>query len=162
MRYFKWGVARLILEPEECPDIIPMWIEGNDEVYDEARQWPRFLPRPGKRLGVWFGENVAGDRESVFTELRRKWKRLVDEDKGQRNATILGEVGVLSENLKYGKEAIELRIECTKRVRDEVLKVRRMRGLPDEDPKNGLMETWMEEGEKSEGRMKDGSLVKDM
>ncbi|MCJ1475264.1 hypothetical protein MMC13_003926 [Lambiella insularis] len=163
MRYFRWGVARLILEPEECPDIIPMWIEGNDQVYNEARQWLRVIPRPGKRLGVWFGENVAGDRENVFTELRRKWRKLVDEDRRRKDpADNDQELGVLSEYLKYGKEAVQLRIECTKRVRDEVLKVRRLRGLPDEDPKEGLVETWREEGEKTEGRMKDGSLVKDM
>ncbi|MCJ1438407.1 hypothetical protein MMC27_007795 [Xylographa pallens] len=163
MRYFKWGVARLILEPDVCPDIVPMWIEGNDQVYNEEREWIRFAPRPGKTLGIWFGGNVGGARDNVFTELRRKWRELVENERKQRN-TLKGEeeLGILSEGLKYGKEAIELRIECTKRVRDEVLRVRRMRGLPDEDPKNGLVETWMEEGGKREGRMKDGSLVKEI
>lgn len=52
-----------------------------------------------------------------------------------------------------------LRIEVTKRVRQEVLKVRRSLGLPDEDPKEGLVETWIEEGPIAEGKMKDGSWV---
>ncbi|MCJ1404307.1 hypothetical protein MMC11_007532 [Xylographa trunciseda] len=163
MRYFKWGVARLILEPDVCPDIVPMWIEGNDQVYNEEREWPRFVPRPGKTLGIWFGENVGGARDNVFTELRRKWRELAEDERKQRDSSKgHEELGVLSEGLKYGKAAIELRIECTRRVRDEVLKVRRIRGLPDEDPKNGLVETWLEEGGKREGRMKDGSLVKDV
>ena len=163
MRYFKWGVARLILEPDECPDIIPMWIEGYDQVMHEAREWPRFVPRVGKKLGIWFGGNVAGEKENAFTELRRKWKQLVEEDKRRSGSSEVDEeLGVLSERLKYGKEATDLRIECTKRVRDEVLNVRRMRGLPDEDPKQGLVETWIEEGGKREGKMDDGSWVKDV
>lgn len=160
MRYFKWGVARLVLEPDVCPDIIPMWIEGNDQVMNEARKWPRFIPRVGKQCGVWFGENVGGDdTQSVFHELRRKWRRLVDEAKG--NGPELGEMGVLSDELKYGKEAVALREECTRQIRGAVLEVRRRRGLPDEDPKEGLVETWREEGTKREGRMDDGSFVKD-
>lgn len=48
------------------------------------------------------------------------------------------------------------------RVREAVLKVRRQRGLPDEDPKIGLMETYRCEGTgKREGEMDDGSWVKD-
>ena len=160
MRYFKWGVARLILEPEVCPDIIPIWIEGNEQIMHEARAWPRWIPRLGKKVGIWFGDNVGGDH-GVFTEMRRRWQDLVEEDrmkrKGERN-----ELGILSEDLKYGKEAVSLRMECAKRMRDEVLRIRRLRGLPDEDPKQGLVETWREEGERREGEMKDGSWVKDV
>jgi monolysocardiolipin acyltransferase len=49
-------------------------------------------------------------------------------------------------------------------VREEVLKVRRSTGLPDEDPKGSLVETWREEGsmDKPEGKMRDGSVVEDM
>ena len=109
---------------------------------------------------MWFGANVGGESEgNVFHELRERWRRLVEEDRraGQREL----EVGVLSEGLKYGAEAVRLREECTMRVRRAVLRVRRERGLPDEDPKEGLVETWRAEGGKREGRMDDGSLVKD-
>ncbi|MCJ1354449.1 MAG: hypothetical protein MMC33_004438 [Icmadophila ericetorum] len=166
MRYFKWGVARLILEPDVCPDIIPMWIEGCDQIMHESREFPRFIPRLGKQVGIWFGENVGGDKEGVFGELRRKWRQLVEEDRGKRKALEGVELdqglGILSEDLKYGPEAQELRMECTRRVRKAVLGVRRLRGLPDEDPKEGLVETWAVEGGKKEGRMEDGSWVKDM
>ena len=159
MRYFHWGVARLILEPDVCPDIVPMWIEGNNEVTDENRAAPRWLPRVGKQCAVWIGENVGGEREGVFHELRRKWRKLVEDNK-RKGAGAL-EMGVLNDHLKYGEEAVALRKECTMQVRREVLAVRRLRGLPDEDPKESLVETYWEEGAKREGKMADGSLVKD-
>jgi monolysocardiolipin acyltransferase len=186
MRYFKWGVARLILEPDVCPDIVPMWIEGYSGVFPEDREILRPLPRPGQRLGVWFGENVAGahaeegaveDKENVFANLRRRWKILVERDRAKRHNQLLNnqaqvddigrtsaspdieELGTLSEDLMYGAEAVALRMECTREVRKAVLELRRKRGLPDEDPKAGLVETWVEEGDLEEGRKKDGSLV---
>ena len=162
MRYFKWGIARLILEPDVCPDVVPMWIEGNDEIMHENRAAPRWLPRAGKRCGVWFGENVGGESEgNVFHELRERWRRLVEDDGRKREAGQELEIGVLSEELKYSPEAVKLREECTMQVRGAVLKVRKERGLPDEDPKEGLVETWRAEGGKREGVMDDGSLVKD-
>ena len=66
-----------------------------------------------------------------------------------------------NEELRNGKEAVALRMECAMEVRQLVLEVRRRRGMPDEDPKAGWVETWKEEGSKKEGRMKDGSWVVD-
>lgn len=149
----------MILEPDVCPDIIPMWIEGNDEIMHEARTWPRFIPRVNKRCGIWFGDNVGGEGNTVFHDLRRKWQKLVTEKEGEGSGNM--ELGVLSHDLKYGKEAVELREECTRQIRAEVLKLRRRRGLADEDPKEGLVETWREEGGQREGKMKDGSWVRD-
>ncbi|KAI4111070.1 MAG: hypothetical protein LQ339_000798 [Xanthoria mediterranea] len=157
MRYFKWGIARLILEPDECPDIIPMWLEGNDQIMHEAREWPRFVPRINKRCGVWFGDNVGGDGSIIFNELRRQWRELVAEDEKKEGRGFA--MGVLSDGLKYGKEAVALREECTRQIRKAVLAVRRKRGLADEDPKQGLVETWRQEGGKREGKMEDGSWV---
>ena len=164
MRYFKWGVARLILEPDVCPDIIPMWIEGNDQIMHEAREFPRFIPRLGRNCAVWFGGNVGGEvgeRSAVFHELRMKWRDVVERNRA-RNGAADQELGVLDEELKYGNEAVKLREECTRQVRAAVLKVRRLRGLPDEDPKEGLVDTWREEGGEREGKMDDGSWVKDV
>ena len=145
-----------------CPDIVPMWIEGNDEIMHESRSAPRWLPRVGKRCGVWFGENVGGESEgNVFHELRERWRMLAEDDRRERKAGGELTVGVLSEELKYGAQAVQLREECTMQVRGAILKVRRERGLPDEDPKEGLVETWRAEGGKREGEMDDGSLIKD-
>lgn len=159
MRYFKWGVARLILEPDVCPDIVPMWIEGNDQIMQESRSWPRFLPRVGKRCGIWFGDNVGGEEHNVFHELRRKWQKLVDDQRRKGGGE--WKLGELDGELRFGAEAVALREECTRQIRGEILKLRRRRGLPDEDPKEDLVATWQMEGDKREGQMKDGSWVKD-
>ena len=169
MRYFKWGIARLILESEPCPDVLPMWIDGPQEVMNEKRTWPRPLPRPGKRIEVTFGELV--DRDAVLGPLRERWAQLKEKSRRKRMGLLkdgvelpaerLGELD--DEELKYGSEAEQLRIDVTLAVRNEVLKVRRSRGLPDEDPKRGLAETYRKEGVhgRREGEMEDKSVLKD-
>lgn len=156
MRYFKWGVSRLILESDPIPDIVPIWIEGPEQVMHETRTFPRFMPRPFKNISITFGERLDGER--VFGDLRERWKqmRAAEEEAGGRL-----EVGVLNDALKYSDEAVELRKECTMRVRAAVLDVRRLRGHPDEDPKAGLAETWRREGPLREGRKEDGSWTKE-
>ena len=162
MRYFRWGVARLILESDPCPDLIPIFIEGFEQVMPESRQFPRFIPRSGKDIHVSFGQKV--DMQAVFGDLRERWQQLhyADQTQGEGDGGAT-EIGILSENLKYGAEAVALRKECTMRVREQVLQVRRSRGYSDEDPKARLVDTWQQEGSlKQEGQMKDGSWVKDM
>ncbi|KXG48429.1 Phospholipid/glycerol acyltransferase [Penicillium griseofulvum] len=160
MRYFKWGIARLILEPKECPDVVPMWIEGFDDVMHESREFPRFLPRPGKNVSVTFGSKV--ESEVVFGEMRSRWQKLKARVEKSHPDSRDMPLGVLSDELLNDKEAIELRKEVTLKIRNLVLDVRRSRGLPDEDPKEGLVETWLEEGPKREGHMKDDSWVRDI
>lgn len=160
MRYFKWGVARLILEASECPDVVPIWLEGFDQVMHESRQFPRFLPRPGKDVSITFGNKV--DTEAVFGEFRKRWQKI--KAKAERNSPDARDLplGVLNDELLNSKEAVQLRIEVTKTIRDLVLEVRHSRGLPGEDPKEGLVETWIQEGPKREGKMKDDSWVRDI
>lgn len=151
MRYFKWGVSRLILEASECPDVVPMWLEGFDDVLNEERRFPRFLPRPFKKVGITFGKKV--EPEEVFGDLRVRWreleKRVAEKHRsqtgGSESSSIAPQLGVLvDEELKGGEEAVALRIECTQRVRDLVLAVRSTRGLPPEDPRCALPEAWAE------------------
>jgi monolysocardiolipin acyltransferase len=156
MRYFKWGVSRLILESEPMPDIVPIFIEGFDNIMHETRTFPRFIPRPFKNVRVTFGEKL--DVEEVFGDLRRRWKQIRAKEEQSSGAL---ELGVLTDTLKYSDEAVSLRMECTKRVRQAVLNVRLQRGYPEDDPKNSLAETWLREGPKREGRKEDGSITKD-
>lgn len=150
------------------------------DVMSETRTWPRPIPRPGKGVSVTFGEVV--DSEAVFEPLRRRWRGLIErrkeEVRGWHDAKLRegggtqgkeepmyeeGRLGVVEDEwLRYGDEAEKLRVEVTLAVREEVLKVRRQRGLPDEDPKRGLAETWRREGPTREGGMEDGSVVRDM
>ncbi|KAF1961765.1 hypothetical protein CC80DRAFT_531584 [Byssothecium circinans] len=156
MRYFKWGVSRLILESDPMPDIVPMWIEGLDEVMHESRTFPRFLPRPFKNISITFGDRLDG--EQAFGDLRRRWKQMREQEE-QKSGKL--DIGVLNDALKHSKEAVELRKECTLRVRNAVLNVRRLRGHADEDPKSSLAETWKREGPNREGPKPDGSWTKD-
>ncbi|KAH7344341.1 hypothetical protein BKA66DRAFT_478889 [Pyrenochaeta sp. MPI-SDFR-AT-0127] len=156
MRYFKWGVSRLILESEPLPDIVPIFIEGFDDIMHETRTFPRFIPRAFKNVRVTFGEKLDG--EEVFGDLRRRWKQMRAAE--EKSSGGLG-IGVLSDALKHSDEAVSLRKECTRRVRQAVLDVRRQRGYPEDDPKNSLAETWLREGLEREGRQEDKSITKD-
>lgn len=215
LRYFKWGVARLILEAEPAmPDLVPMFIDGTIDVMDERRGFPRAVPRPFKKVRVAFGDRV--DMEATFGDLRARWKALVQEALDAREAEIaaaerlIGEerrrlegegagaargrrqkpapdsgrtgivaplpgrvvtsvkkpdvlrVGELPEGLKYSREAEEIRIEVAFRVREEVLKVRRSLGYPDEDPAWGFgrAETWAKDSKDTKRSPVDGSAEK--
>ena len=164
MRYFRWGVSRLILESEPLPQIIPIFIDGTQQIMHESRKFPRFIPRVGKDVRVVFGEDVDG--KAVFGDLRKKWKHLVELQKDALRRKGLDphlEMGELTEGLKHHPEVIQLRLEVTKRMRNEILKLRRSLGYAEEDPKNGLVETWEVEGRGGarEGEMADGSWVKE-
>lgn len=162
----------MILESEPCPDVMCIWIDGPQEIMANERTFPRPLPRPGKDVSITFGEKM--DVEKVFGPFRQRWrdlkaraekKRLMSSGAKDLEEDWSGQLGeVRDQELRYGAEAEQLRIDVTLAVRDEVLKVRKSTGLPDEDPKSSLAETWREEGskDKPEGKMKDRSIVKDM
>ncbi|KIW02355.1 uncharacterized protein PV09_06177 [Verruconis gallopava] len=159
MRYFKWGVARLILESEPCPTVVPIWHEGADEIMHEERGFPRFLPRLNKKVEVVFGEPVS---ETVWRGVRERWRKLKEREV-QRDHVCQGEeFEYLNDELRYGREARELRMEVAFKVRQELLKLPRARGKAEEDPKAGMWDTYREEGRRREGKMDDDSWVKDM
>jgi monolysocardiolipin acyltransferase len=147
MRYFKWGIARLILESEPCPDVVPIFLEGTKDVMPEDREWPRAVPRVGKRVEVTFGGRV---KREVLGRFRERWRRIRERFGDDEGA------------LMEAEEAVGLRIELTKFIRGEIEALRQVRGYSEDDPKSGFVETWVEEGEtKSSGRKKDDSLLGD-
>jgi monolysocardiolipin acyltransferase len=157
MRYFKWGVSRMILESEPMPDVLPIFIDGTQRVMPEDRGFPKFLPRFGIKFRMAFGELV--DTEKTFGDLRAQWQELVRQQQETNVPRVLGD---LTDELKYGEKAVKLRIEVARRVREEVLKVRRSLGYPDEEPPGfELAETWTREPGKGEYKSNvDDSLVK--
>ncbi|KAI5362157.1 Putative phospholipid/glycerol acyltransferase [Septoria linicola] len=175
MRYFKWGIARLILESDPCPDVVPIWIDGPQHVMDNERTFPRFLPRVGKDVTVAFGEKV--NRELLLEPFRERWRKLKERAR-RKSEGPEAEAGdteslgvVIDEELKFGREAQQLRIEVTLAMRDAVLQVRKQFGLPDEDPKRSLADSYREEGVFGRDgfgdlhgvkRLPDGSTTKDM
>ena len=62
MRYFRWGVSRLILESEPLPQIVPIFVDGTQRIMHESRKFPRFVPRVGRDVRVCFGGDVDGER----------------------------------------------------------------------------------------------------
>lgn len=157
MRYFKWGISRLILESEPTPDVVPMFIDGNQELMPEDRKVLRFLPRVGKRVRVAFGQKL--DAEDRFGDLRQRWKGLVARSRAARQSALAKTggghldketevMGELTNDLKYGEEAQEIRVEVARRIRDEVLKLRRELQYPEPDATFALAETWAVEPEK--------------
>lgn len=147
MRYYKWGVSRLLLEPSVQPIIVPMFITGLSDVMHESRKFPRFLPSVGKKVTLHVGDAVP---ESRFLDLRRAWCDLKDKNVGG------------GEWLKES-EAVELRIETTRRVRKEVVKLRCRVGFPEEEESAAKVETYALPGMRhKEGQLANGTWEKDM
>jgi monolysocardiolipin acyltransferase len=145
LRYFKWGVSRLILESEPAPEFIPMFIDGTQDIMPENRGFPRFLPRIGNHIRVAIGKPVNSDR--VFGDYRRKWRKLAEKASEEEKMNSL--------------EAVQLRIDVAKAVRDEVLKLRESLGFPrEQDETAALADTWSKEPNKRKFKSPvDGSLV---
>lgn len=142
LRYFKWGVARLILESEPAPDVLPIFIDGTQRLMPEHRTFPQFLPRVGQKVRVAFGEVV--DFEERFGELRRRWQGLVAR-------------GGEGEGYRDGEEAREIRREVARRVRGEVLKMRAgMGGFGEPEEGLGDAEAWRGDREGKGRRYRSG------
>ncbi|KAH7131370.1 hypothetical protein B0J13DRAFT_102930 [Dactylonectria estremocensis] len=130
LRYFKWGVSRLILESDPAPEFIPMFIHGTQNIMPENRGWPKWAPRIGNNVRVVIGEPT--DVDQLFGTHRAAWRKLAE--KGD------------PELLKHSPEAVELRIAVAKKVRDEVEKLRESMGFPAEENQSAaLAETWVKE-----------------
>ncbi|KAK1659369.1 acyltransferase [Colletotrichum godetiae] len=141
LRYFKWGVSRLILESDPAPQLVPMFIDGFSDIMPEDRKWLRFLPRIGAKIRVFYGE--ALEVGEAFKEQRQKWKRIVQKEVEARGKPL--SVGEVPESLKNHPEAIQLRIEVAKTVRDMVQELRISAGYPRDNPAYALAETWERE-----------------
>lgn len=134
MRYFKWGIARIILETSTLaghqPIIVPMFIQGFDQVMHESRTFPRFLPRLGKRVTCTYGAPMD---ESLIQPFVEKWRRLVKaaQEAGDYDPAAGRQIPEL---LLDSEAAQEIRRELTKVVRDAVLDLRLKAGYPAEHP----------------------------
>lgn len=127
LRYFKWGISRLILESEPAPDFIPIFAHGLHRVMPENRGWPRWAPRVGNRIRFAIGE--VANVDELFGDYRAAWRELA----AKKDPNVL----------QQDPEAVRLRIEVAKTVRYEVEKLRQDLGFsPEKDDGAAFAETW--------------------
>ncbi|PHH52250.1 Lysophosphatidylcholine acyltransferase [Ceratocystis fimbriata CBS 114723] len=117
MRYFKWGVARFILEAQPTPDVIPMFINGTQDIMPEDRE-PRWLPKWGVDVNIAFGTPL--DVDAVFGDLIAKWRAL---EQRHRQGKVKGD-------LQASQEAQNLRLLTVERMWEQVNKVKTEQGYP--------------------------------
>ncbi|KAK6210177.1 acyltransferase [Colletotrichum tabaci] len=146
LRYFKWGVSRLILESDPAPQLVPIFIDGFSDIMPEDRHWPRWAPRIGAKIRVIYGEALeVGD---AFKEQRSRWKSMVQKEEEALGKRL--DAGEVPESLKDHPEAIQLRIEVAKTVRGMVQELRLRAGYPQDDPAFALAETWERDPKKKQ------------
>ncbi|GAA5997395.1 lysophosphatidylcholine acyltransferase [Rhodotorula paludigena] len=73
LRRFKWGISRMLMECERVPLIVPVWIKGFEQVMDEPRVWPNYLPRTGKDVTILYGEPMNAAVEPLLAAYRAQY-----------------------------------------------------------------------------------------
>lgn len=135
VRYFKWGVSRIILETAtltgEQPIVVPLFIEGFDQVMHESRTWPRFLPRLFKRVRCTYGQPID---EAAIQPYIERWRVLSEAAYKRADRQITTDSEDMPEELMDGSEAEAIRRDLTKVLRDAVGKLRTDAGYPAEHP----------------------------
>lgn len=144
MRYFKWGVSRLLLEPASVPTVVPLFFDGLQEVMHEDRSFPRFLPRPGKKVRIRFGTPMPAD---PLAALRSEWADMLR--------------GRALQDVKDTPEGISLRIRAADIARHAVAQVRRELGFGEESPAAKLAATYRSAERQKQGRQAGDVYEKD-
>ncbi|KAI5953736.1 TAZ1 [Candida theae] len=131
MRYFKWGVSRLILEATRAPVVVPIFSYGFEKVApeDTAEEGiKRWLPaNMGAEIHLTIGDAIPDEK---IEQYRQEWRKLVTRYIDKSHATDL------SEELKTGEKAQALRSSLAAYLRDRVLQLRNsIPSLNPEDPR---------------------------
>jgi monolysocardiolipin acyltransferase len=127
----------MVLEAEPCPDVVPIFVAGFEDVMPEERTFPTFLPRVGKSIQVRFGGRLE---RGELEKYRERWRRLRDKFGGKAGDALVVEE---NEELMNGKEARQLRTELARFLRGKVEKLRIEAGeTPEGDVKMGTAEYW--------------------
>lgn len=146
MRYFKWGITRLLLESTKAPVIVPIFATGFEKIAPESAagtKVARYLPSNfGAEINVTIGTQIA---EDVIDGFRKEWKDLCDKYLKQDIDRDL------NDNLKFSKEAEQLRSNVAAALRQHVAKIRHdIRNYPTEDSRF-QSPSWWKSYTKSEG-----------
>lgn len=147
MRYFKWGVSRLILECTRTPVVVPIFAHGFEKVAPEDAAGTgigRYIPKNiGADINITIGDEID---EIKIEAYRQKWRALCEKHIDPENPHDL------SQELKTGREAQELRASLAAELRESVLEIRtRLGEFPPEDPRFKSQQFW-EQYTRSEGK----------
>ncbi|KAI0462374.1 hypothetical protein LJB42_003865 [Komagataella kurtzmanii] len=130
MRYFRWGASRLVLEPTVPPIVVPIFSTGFEMIQPESGAeniFERYLPQNyGQEIKVVIGDPVD---DKVIEDFRKEWKNLCEKKYDRNNPRDL------SHELKFGKQAKDLRSRVAAELRQNVLKIRNQLGFNPEDPR---------------------------
>lgn len=137
MRYFRWGVARTILESTVPPIIVPIFSTGFEKIAsEEAKGMMRqLMPRNyGSKIKVAIGEEIS---DEIIFRYRKEWQVLVEKYKDCNNPD------EMPDELKYGEEAEDLRSRLAAELREHVAKIRHDEcHFPEEDPRFKSVSWW--------------------
>lgn len=136
MRFFRWGTARLILEPTVQPVIVPIFTDGFEKIKPEeiAAKTDYLTPNNvGAEIHVNIGKSID---DNIIYQFRQEWKKLCEKYPNKENPNDL------SDELKFGKEARQLRSRLCAFLREEVSKLRLQNGFPEEDPRFKDVNFW--------------------
>ncbi|ODV62783.1 lysophosphatidylcholine acyltransferase [Ascoidea rubescens DSM 1968] len=121
MRYFRWGISRLVLESVKPPVILPIFSTGFEKIAPEdaaESAIKRYLPRNFRNeINIVIGKPID---DSTILKYREKWENLVESEEKKLNAKLTD----FTENLKNGSEAKDLRSDLAAYVRSSVLNIR--------------------------------------
>lgn len=128
LKYFKWGISRMILEPEKPPIVIPMFGWGLQKIFPE--DLPPKLLGYGFRKGLRYAIGTPLDERAVRS-FRERW----------RNATNEYDLdGYISEEVQ-NKTAL-LRSEVASFSRQGLIDLKKSIGFDNEDPRFGDHSFW--------------------
>lgn len=138
MRYFKWGVSRMILESTVSPIIVPIFTTGFEKIASEeaaGSTFKRYIPANfGAEINVTIGNPIEDD---VIDKFREEWQQLVEKYHNPKNP------GDLSPELKHGKEAEDLRSRLAAKLRTYIADIRHEERLfPKEDSRFKSPQWW--------------------
>lgn len=119
MRYFKWGVSRMVLEASVSPIIVPIFTTGFEKVASEEAAGSgirRYIPdNLGADINVTIGDPID---DAIIERYRSEWKELVEKYYDPLHPADL------SPELKHGKEAQDLRSRVAAELRTHIAKIR--------------------------------------
>lgn len=134
LRYFHWGVSRMVLEATKPPIVVPIFGHGLEKAWPEDRpKSSSFFKGMGTKIQFNVGQPLD---ERAIADFRKKWLKIIDEDPmANMNSD-------LTENLRTGPEATKLRSEVASFLRDGVLQSRECMGFYPEEESFGDPAFW--------------------